>query len=222
MKTILITGANNGVGLEATRFFLSTGYNLICISKNNNNLSQIIDKKLQYFKADISSLESLKIIFNQIQKVDFLINCAAIFQSIPFMKQSLESISEIIDVNLKGTLFVSRLCLEKMNKGRIINISSVSGLHGIENQVVYSSSKHALNGFEDSLNKELIPKGIHVTNINPGGIRTSLWNKNNPYNGDIKRLLKASDIVDVLNYIVNLNSRIILKSISIFPDNEIH
>ena len=222
MKNILITGANSGVGLAATKFFASKGHNLICISKNDSNLSKINSDNFEYFKVDISNLTTLKNVFSKINKIDVLINCAAIFESKPFIDQSFEMIGKIIDINLKGTLFVSRLCLEKMSKGRIINISSVSGLHGIENQVVYSSTKHALNGFEESLNKELISKGIQVTNVNPGGIKTSLWNKKNPYNGDIDRLLKPSDIVNILNFIVESESRMVIKNISVFPDNEIH
>jgi len=222
MKNILITGANSGVGLAATKFFASKGHNLICISKNDSNLSKINSDNFEYFKVDISNLTTLKNVFSKINKIDILINCAAIFESKPFIDQSFEMIGKIIDINLKGTLFVSRLCLEKMSKGRIINISSVSGLHGIENQVVYSSTKHALNGFEESLNKELISKGIQVTNVNPGGIKTSLWNKKNPYNGDIDRLLKPSDIVNILNFIVESESRMVIKNISVFPDNEIH
>ena len=184
--------------------------------------SKINSDNFEYFKVDISNLTTLKNVFSKINKIDVLINCAAIFESKPFIDQSFEMIGKIIDINLKGTLFVSRLCLEKMSKGRIINISSVSGLHGIENQVVYSSTKHALNGFEESLNKELISKGIQVTNVNPGGIKTSLWNKKNPYNGDIDRLLKPSDIVNILNFIVESESRMVIKNISVFPDNEIH
>ena len=221
MKTMIITGANNGVGLGLVKHFVSD-YNVIAISRSFDNLIKIKSNNLTFYRADISKLTRLKEVFKSINNVDYLINCAGIFETKSFREQSFEKLEEIIDVNLKGTLFTTKLTLERMKKGRIINISSVSGLHGIKNQTVYSSTKHSLNGLQESLNLELIEKGIQITNINPGGINTSLWNENNPYNGDTDVLLTPDDIIKTVEFILDFRPNVVIKTISLFPDNEIH
>ena len=221
MKTMIITGANNGVGLGLVKHFVSD-YNVIAISRSFDNLIKIKSDNLTFYRADISKLTRLKEVFKSINNVDCLINCAGIFETKSFREQSFEKLEEIIDVNLKGTLFTTKLTLERMKKGRIINISSVSGLHGIKNQTVYSSTKHSLNGLQESLNLELIKKGIQITNINPGGINTSLWNENNPYSGDTDVLLTPDDIIKTVEFILDFRPNVVIKTISLFPDNEIH
>ena len=218
---MIITGANNGVGLGLVKHFVSD-YNVIAISRSFDNLIKIKSNNLTFYRADISKLTRLKEVFKSINNVDYLINCAGIFETKSFREQSFEKLEEIIDVNLKGTLFTTKLTLERMKKGRIINISSVSGLHGIKNQTVYSSTKHSLNGLQESLNLELIEKGIQITNINPGGINTSLWNENNPYNGDTDVLLTPDDIIKTVEFILDFRPNVVIKTISLFPDNEIH
>ena len=218
---MIITGANNGVGLGLVKHFVSD-YNVIAISRSFDNLIKIKSNNLTFYRADISKLTRLKEVFKSINNVDYLINCAGIFETKSFREQSFEKLEEIIDVNLKGTLFTTKLTLERMKKGRIINISSVSGLHGIKNQTVYSSTKHSLNGLQESLNLELIKKGIQITNINPGGINTSLWNENNPYNGDTDVLLTPDDIIKTVEFILDFRPNVVIKTISLFPDNEIH
>ncbi len=218
---MIITGANNGVGLGLVKHFVSD-YNVIAISRSFDNLIKIKSDNLTFYRADISKLTRLKEVFKSINNVDCLINCAGIFETKSFREQSFEKLEEIIDVNLKGTLFTTKLTLERMKKGRIINISSVSGLHGIKNQTVYSSTKHSLNGLQESLNLELIKKGIQITNINPGGINTSLWNENNPYSGDTDVLLTPDDIIKTVEFILDFRPNVVIKTISLFPDNEIH
>ena len=68
----------------------------------------------------------------------------------------------------------------------------------------------------------LIKKGIQVTNINPGGINTPLWNKNNPYKGDVNKLLTPEDILKTVKFILDFRENVVIKNITLFPDNEIH
>jgi 3-oxoacyl-[acyl-carrier protein] reductase len=222
MNNLVITGVNSGVGHAAAEFF-SKKYNVFGISRNDNNLGDLYrSPNFKFIKADISNSKDVSAAFSQIENIYCLINCAAIFESTPFIKQKVDLIEQIIDTNLKGTIFVTRAALEKMDSGRIINISSVSGKHGIKNQAAYSASKHGITGFMDSLNQELVEKGVQVTNLCPGGIKTPLWGPNNPYKGDLSRLLTPEDIVRILNFIMESPSRIVFKELIVFPDSEIH
>ena len=133
-----------------------------------------------------------------------------------------KEIDDILDTNLKGTIYCTLEAIKKMNKGRIINISSVSGTHGIKNQAVYSSSKYGVIGFAESLAQELKEKGILISTICPGGINTPLWNESNPYPGNIEDLITTDDIFNTLNYIINLPDNVIVKTITMFPNCEWH
>ena len=178
---------------------------------------------------DLKDAQQIKIIFEKIyedhQDINILINSAAIFETTRFSTQGFEKISEILDTNLKGVIFTTRCVIERMiqkKSGRIINISSVSGCRGIENQAVYSASKHALVGFAESLSQELANTGVQITTLCPGGIDTPLWNETNLYKGDKRQLLTAADVCRLILFISEQPSRIIFKSVVFYPSNEAH
>ncbi len=227
-KTILITGANSGVGYAMCKHFLNYGYNVIGVSRSTNKLEKLKHEKFSFYKLDISEKDDIIKTVNQIvatETVDVLINNAAVFESKSLVEQSYDSMSAMIDINLKGTIMMSKAIIPSMllrGSGKIINISSVSGCRGILNQAVYSATKHALAGFAESVNYELIPKGLQMVNICPGGINTELWNQDNPYRGNKSRLLKPKDIAKTAHYIIKSPDRIIFKNLIMFPSNEIH
>ena len=227
-KTVMVTGANKGVGLYVCKRLLDLGFSVFGLSRSTDNLEKINSKLFNFYKLDICEVKEIQNVLSKITKhhdIDVLINNAAIFESSQLASQSISSIEKIIDTNIKGTILISKLIIPQMlsnNSGKIINISSVSGIHGIENQAVYSATKHALTGFAESLNYEIIPKGVQMINLCPGGINTSLWNSNNPYAGDVTKLLVPKDICDVIEFIINSENRVIFKNIVMFPSNEIH
>jgi len=228
-KTILITGANGGVGYAMCEYFLYLGCNVIGMSRSASKLQTLYHfDRFSFYKLDIRENDDILQVVNEIlafTTIDVLINSAAVFESKRLVEQSCESIDTMIDTNLKGTIMMTKAVLPSMllnGHGKIINISSVSGCRGIENQAVYSATKHALAGFAESLNYELVPKGLQIVNICPGGIDTELWNSDNPYEGDTTRLLSPEDIAEMAAYIVQSPDRIIFKNITMFPNNEMH
>jgi hypothetical protein len=230
MNTIVITGSSRGVGYSTCQTFLNKGWRVIGISRTEGESKNLLKfKDFHFYSVDLCNPQSVRKSFLKIykdhKKIDVLINSAAIFESIRFLDQSFDKIDKIIDTNLKGVIYSTRCVIEGMisqKSGKIINVSSVSGCHGIENQAVYSSTKHALTGFADSLNQEVIRHGVQVVTICPGGIDTPLWNKRNPYHGDKSRLLTPEDISSLISFIVDQPDRVVFKSIVLYPDNEIH
>ncbi len=223
-KTVIITGTSSGVGKQCVEKFLNKKWNVIGLSRTNVDL---YNTNYFYIKTDIKDPVSIKNSFDIISKkyksIDLLINNAAVFKMKPLVEFNEEEINDIIDTNLKGTIFCTLNTLKIMNRGRIINISSVSGTHGIENQSVYSSTKYALNGFAESLNQELIKKNILISTICPGGINTPLWNDKNQYPGsDVNKILNPNDIVNIIEYIVELPENVVLKNVTLFPTCEWH
>ncbi len=223
-KTIVITGATSGVGKKLVEVLLGKKYNIIALGRNKSKLDKLklINKNITCLEVDIKNPNSVISAFKQINKIDILVNNASIFNMKPFIDFTIKEIDDIIDTNLKGTIYCTLEAIKKIKKGRIINIGSVSGTHGIENQSVYSSSKFGVMGFSDSLSQEINKRGILISTICPGGINTPLWNPNNPYPGDVEKLLNTSDITNTIEYIINLPQNVVLKSLTIFPKCEWH
>lgn len=235
MKVVAITGATSGVGEELVKHFISQNWKVAGLARNVDKLKELektLGNNFIGLPTDIRNYEQVKrsfqVIKNLHKSLDILINNAAVFKLDKFINHTKENIDSILDTNLKGTIYCShtatKIMLKNTNFCRIINIASVAGLHGIENQSIYCASKYGLRGFADVLNQELKNSNISLTTIFPGGINTPLWNEDsNPYPGKNKELiLKTNDIVDIIKYIINLKDNIVLKEITLFTTNEWH
>ena len=233
LNNILITGASRGVGEALTLRFAGQGRKVFALARTRNQLDSLVERSgssVVPFAVDISDRDAVEDAISEIESdhggVDVLVNNAGVVQNIDFAEQSFEVMERIIDVNLKGTLYCTRLTVPHMirrKRGRIINISSVAGVRGIPGQAAYCASKHGMNGFADALAQELIPHGIVVSSICPGGIDTPLWDKEtNPYPGDIDKVIKPDEIVDMVEFLLNQPSGTMYKRIVVFPTNEWH
>lgn len=223
-KTIVITGGSSGLGLAILKRFLKENWK-VCILSRTPPPPQFEFNSNPFFKfikCDIRDSNQVVKAFGQLDGIDIFVNNASIFKSKSFIEMDFVEINEILDTNLKGTIYCTLSAIKKMKEGRIINISSVSGLHGIENQTIYSASKHGINGFSNSLSKEYLDKNIKVTTICPGGLDTPLWNSSNPYNGDTNRLIKPEEIADLVYFISKSSLQTVYKNVTMFPDNEWH
>jgi NADP-dependent 3-hydroxy acid dehydrogenase YdfG len=99
----------------------------------------------------------------------------------------------------------------------------VSGLQGIENQAVYSASKHALSGFMTALAQEVKDEGVAITNLYPGGIDTDLWKRlPEEYDLDVSQFMQPQDISNVVKFVLRLPNHLILKEMTFFPTNDWH
>lgn len=233
-KLIVISGASSGVGESLSRRFIELNWNVVGLGRSKDKLKKISDELGNNFTAyslDIQSEKEVLSTFNLIEQkfkyIDIIVNNAAAFKMDEFSNCTFNDINLLIDTNLKGVMYSTLKAVEIMKKtkkpGRIINIASVASIHGIENQAIYCASKFGLNGFAEALNQEIIKFNISISTIFPGGINTPLWNDKNPYPGGSKdQLLKPADIVKAIEYISELESRVILKNMTIFPSNEWH
>ena len=222
-KTAVITGTSSGLGLDLARHFVTEGWKVIGLSRkpapiNAENYTQKI--------VDIKDYKSVESVFKEFKNeaVDLLINNAASFAMTEFRDTGIDAINNIIDTNLKGTLYVCKYALDLLKKdSRIIFINSVAGLEELEKQSIYCASKYALTGFAGVLGKELRSKGIKVVSIHPGGINTPLWNTSNPYPcGNVTEAIPAQEITKLINYIVNSPANLEYKTIKLFPSLEWH
>jgi len=230
--TILITGASSGLGETMVLRFAKQGHTVLAVARNQNKLDRLARRRrgrVFAYGADVSNLDQVKTVFSKIlaehPRIDALINNASVFHSCRFFEEKMENIDRLVDTNLKGTMYCTRLVLPGMVKrrdGRIINISSVSGTRGIPSQSIYGASKHGVNGFSDVIGQEVKEHGVLVTSICPGGIATPLWNQSNPYFGDVNNLTHPSEIAELVEFILRQPKRLLYKKVILFPTGEWH
>ena len=220
-KTILITGTTSGVGATIAYNYIEKGWNVIGLARGES----IFDyPNYKHYQVDVTSCYEMYDVFEQIGNIDILVNNAAVFKMKSFSQTSIDEIDDMIDINLKGAMYVTKFALQKMERGsRIFFINSVAGLEELENQSAYCASKHGLTGFAGVLGEELRSRGIKVTSIHPGGIDTPLWSRDIPYPcGDVSKAISPMELVKVIDFVYNSQFNVEYKTIKMFPDTEWH
>jgi|TARA_Y100000748_G_C15492306_1_gene486942 3-oxoacyl-[acyl-carrier protein] reductase len=188
-KVALITGGARGIGKSIVLNMARNNYDIIInynqsheaaneLAKEVNNIS---DSKVKVIQADVSEeLEVQKMfleISNEFSGVDVLINNAGITKDGLSMRMKTQDWDSVINTNLRGSYLCSQNAIKSMMSnrwGRIINISSVIGLHGNLGQSNYAASKAGLIGLTKSMSKELASRNITVNAIAPGFIKTEM------------------------------------------------
>ena len=181
-KVAFITGASRGIGLAIANSLNKNGYDVIGTARGKFNFNpENNDAKMIPMQLDITSREEVKSLPSKLKEMDLMpniiINNAGITSDQLFLRMSDEDWDKVIDTNLNGVFNITKAFIKhlvKSKSGRVINISSVSGLMGNPGQVNYSSAKAALGGFTKSLAKEVGSRNITVNCIAPGFIDTDM------------------------------------------------
>ncbi len=188
-KTVLITGAAQGVGKETALVFADAGTNVV-ISDINQSLLAALELELKAKGhnvvtkvCDISNTEEIKNLVKmalfEYGKIDYLVNNAAVSLAKKMTDINEQDWDRVLAVNVKGTFFVlitvAKSMIEKNIKGCIVNIASIAGLAGRPNFLVYAASKAAVINMTKSTALEFAPKGIRVNAVAPGTIDTPMW-----------------------------------------------
>ena len=179
-EIVFISGASRGIGTAIAEHFANKGHKVIGTSRNNFTFDSD-NTNLIPFSLDITNRDSINECMHYLKENNLtpsiLINNAGITSDQLFLRMKDEDWDNVIATNLTGTFNLTKALIKGMIKsryGRIINISSVSGLMGNPGQVNYSSAKAGLSGFTKSLAKEVGSRGITVNSIAPGFIETDM------------------------------------------------
>lgn len=181
-KIAVITGGAMGNGLGITKVFLKEGAKVAILDYSetiDSTVTNLNSNNILAYKVDIRNKEkiekAIKDIFQKWGHIDILVNNAGVCKLKPFSEMDDELRDYHFDINIKGTWNVTKAVLHYMQKGSIINLSSVTGpLVADSGEVAYATTKAALIGFTKGLAAELAPKNIRVNAIMPGYIMTPM------------------------------------------------
>ncbi len=184
-QTALVTGGSQGIGKAIAIDLAKNGYRVIVTARNSNLLSKVCDEILQtggnadYINADIGTEDGIKKINDYIEKlsnIEVLVNNAAVIhKSTDLIDFNMADWERVIEVNLLGSVKVTKAVLPSMIKasyGKIVNISSIGGRKGARGRSAYRVTKASLISFTESLAAEVKEHGIDVNCICPGSVIT--------------------------------------------------
>lgn len=183
-KWILVTGAASGIGRATAEYLANNGFGVYATDVEREHVEELhqLDNIIA-LKMDITKDEDVDNVFKGVSDrgngLFALVNNAGIYQPGPLMDFPMERFMQVFQVNVFGTHRVSRTFFPLIHesKGRIVNMSSVAGFIGLPFSGAYAATKHALEGWSDSLRRELAFLDVRVIVIEPGMTNTSLWSK---------------------------------------------
>ncbi len=187
-KCAVVTGASRGIGAAIALDFLKKGANVAVIYAGNEEAAKEVLKKAEEFegeckiyKCDVSdfaqSADTVKQIIEDFGGIDILVNNAGVTRDKLVLQMNEEDFDKVIDINLKGAFNMIKHCYRNFMKrkyGKIINVSSVSGIMGNPGQANYSASKAGIIGLTKTVAKELASRNVCCNAIAPGFVKTDM------------------------------------------------
>lgn len=237
MRTAFITGATSGIGKSTAILFAASGIHLVLCGRREDRLAILKEElsketKVHTLSFDLRNKEevfkAIASLPNDFSKIDILINNAG-------NAHGLESIEEgntddwdaMLDINVKGLLYVSKAILPKMiekKSGHIINIGSTAGKEVYPKGNVYCASKHAVDAITQGMRIDLNPYGIRVGAVNPGMVATEFSEVR--FKGDHERAenvykgfkpLQPEDIADIILFVVTRPYHVNIADLIVMP-----
>jgi len=177
-KVALVTGGNKGIGLEVTRYFLHKDYRVIVIARDFSDFEFSRNTDVEQVAYDLSDINGIPDLIDNLGKVDVLVNNAGIMLSIPFDLYRQNDVEYIIKTNIESPVAMIREVSKSMIKnksGRIINNASIAGQIG-HPDIWYGITKAGLINATKSFSRILGPKGIIINAVAPSPVETNMLN----------------------------------------------
>jgi len=238
----LITGASAGIGRAAAELMARNDFDIIITGRRAKNLETLEEEIRSKTTVDVLSLafdirdpEAVKSACSNLsgkwENVDVLVNNAGLAAGLGKIHEgSLEDWEQMIDTNIKGLLYITRLVspgMVKRGKGHIINLGSIAGKEAYENGNVYNATKFAVDGLTRAMRIDLVDYGIKVTAIHPGAVETEFSMVR--FKGDTDKANKvyegftplyAEDIAEAILFAVTRPPHVNVNDMLIMPTSQ--
>jgi len=236
-QTVFITGASSGIGQSTAKLLARHNFRLIICGRREDRLQKLQEElsqltELHVLAFDVRDEAAVKNAINSLpenwKEIDILVNNAGNAHGLdPIQSGSIADWDAMIDINVKGLLYVSHAIIPGMTerkRGHIVNIGSIAGKEVYPNGNVYCASKHAVDALTKGMRFDLNTYGIKVTAINPGLVETEFSmvrfkgdeeRASNVYKG--YKALEASDIADIILFTITRPPHVQMADITVLP-----
>lgn len=238
-KTVLITGATSGIGAATAGLLAENNFRLIITGRRQERLTGLCQKLESEYKAEIYPLcfdirdnfqtsEAISSLPINFQQIDILINNAGLASGLSTVQEGvLDDWERMIDTNIKGLLYITRLISQQMvqrGSGHIINISSIAGKETYPMGNVYCATKHAVESLTKAMRIDMLKHGIKVSSIAPGAVNTEFSLVR--FKGDKERAdsvyqgflpLNAADVAEAILFVVTRPAHVNIDEMLIMP-----
>ncbi len=218
MKTILITGASDGLG-QALAEKLASENKVIILARNEEAMKEIAGRTgCSYYVCDVRAAKQVASTFDKISeehgKIDVLINSAGVIVNAELVDIPDETIENVITTNTLGTIYATKAALIRMKEqkeGLILNVVSTAGITAKATRSIYNASKWAITGFTKAIQEEAAEYNVRVTGFYPGTIRTNLFAKAGlPLNG---KALTTEQAVKTIEFVLSCDEEVLVPEI---------
>jgi NADP-dependent 3-hydroxy acid dehydrogenase YdfG len=180
-STALVTGASTGMGAAIAERLAKRGLTVHALARNEERLKELADNTGAVpHVVDLTDTAALTAAVGNLE-VDVLVNCAGVSRPGNILDSSESDIDELVDVNLRGLLQLTRLVLPGMverDLGHVINVSSIAGTYNFYGHTVYHATKAAVHQVSRQLRNDTVGKRIRITEICPGRVETEIFGRN--------------------------------------------
>ncbi len=231
-KIAIITGAGRGVGRATAQLFAQKGAQVVLFSRTQSHLNETTASITRTggnalaISGDVAQEEDVQKLFQialaTYGRVDILVNCAGMVAVRPFVEMDVATWDAVIAVNLRGTFLCCReafRCMSEQKQGVIVNISSLSGVKGVEKfpgLSAYNVSKSGVAGLTEILAVEGKPYNIRVCAVSPGAVDTEMLRQAAPH---LKAGMTPEDMAEMLLFLADDSGRMLSGSnIEIFSN----
>lgn len=235
-KIALVTGASSGIGYATALELASKGYRIIATGRRQERLQELQQKlgaeQVYPLVFDVRERDTVQQAIDSLpeawRNVEVLVNNAGNAHGLsPIQDGSLDDWDAMIDINVKGLLYVTKAVLpllQQAKKAHIVNIGSIAGKEVYPNGNVYCASKHAVDALSKAMRLDLVQQGIKVSEVNPGLVETEFSEVR--FKGDSERAatvyqgyepLQAQDIAELISFIVTRPAHVNLAEVLVLP-----
>lgn len=232
-QTAVVTGASSGIGRAIANTLARNGSNVVLAARRTDRLEAIAGEihtttsaRVLIARTDVAQEDDIRTLVRTAEdtfgRVDILINNAGFGYFAPVQELDMDTVEQMLNVNLRGAMLCTKYVLPGMMErrhGSIVNILSIAAKNGVKNGSAYAASKFALRGFAESVFMEVRDHDIRVVNICPGSVATEFFDRADYDHPNIDKALRPDDIAATVLTALSLPQNANISELEIRPTN---